>query len=56
MTFGGEVYDFTSYVSKHPGGKIVTKGCGKEASGLFKAYHSFAPDKHVAPYRIGSLN
>lgn len=31
----GVVYDITNYISKHPGGKIILDGAGKDATGLF---------------------
>lgn len=31
----GIVYDMTEYVAKHPGGKIIMDGAGKDATALF---------------------
>lgn len=31
----GIVYDMTDYVAKHPGGKIIMEGAGKDATVLF---------------------
>ena len=35
MAIEGKVYDVTSYVGKHPGGKAILRGCGKDATVLF---------------------
>ncbi len=34
----GIVYDITDYVSRHPGGKIILDGAGKDSSSLFSMY------------------
>lgn len=35
MCVQGIVYDITEYVAKHPGGKIILEGAGKDATNLF---------------------
>jgi cytochrome b involved in lipid metabolism len=35
MCIQGIVYDITDYVAKHPGGKIIMEGAGKDATNLF---------------------
>lgn len=35
MCVQGIVYDITDYVAKHPGGKIIMEGAGKDATNLF---------------------
>lgn len=35
MAVNGTVVDVTSFVGKHPGGKEILKGCGKDASSYF---------------------
>jgi len=35
MAIDGKVYDVTPFVKQHPGGPIITTGCGKDASNLF---------------------
>jgi predicted heme/steroid binding protein len=36
MVIRGKVYDVTKYISKHPGGNNILKGCGKDATSLFE--------------------
>lgn len=36
MAIRGKVYDVTPYISKHPGGNTILKGCGKDATGMFE--------------------
>lgn len=33
---GDNVYDLTTYVNRHPGGKEVLRACGQDASRLFE--------------------
>lgn len=35
MVIDGKVYDATDFIPKHPGGAIIAKGCGMDASTLF---------------------
>ena len=35
MTIDGDVLNVTSFVDKHPGGKVIVEGCGKDASNYF---------------------
>ena len=53
----GKVYDVTSWIPKHPGGKIILQGIGKDASSLFKNYgHPKYVEKTILPkYYIGKL-
>ena len=41
ISINHRVYDITNYISKHPGGAIIKKGLGKEATNLFNKYHSW---------------
>lgn len=36
MSVNGQVLDVTGFISKHPGGDEILKGCGKDASNYFK--------------------
>ena len=36
---GGEVYDVTKWVPKHPGGSLIYLRAGLECTPLFEAYH-----------------
>ena len=35
----GIIYDITNYVAKHPGGKIIMDGAGKDATSLYSKLH-----------------
>lgn len=35
MAIENRVYDVSQFVSKHPGGKMILNGCGKDATTLF---------------------
>ncbi len=55
------VYDPTTYISQHPGGKEILKGCGTDATKIFNdrptgagPHSSFARDT-LTDYRIGTL-
>ena len=39
MIVNGKVYNVTSYVTNHPGGKAIVLGCGKDATSLFESKH-----------------
>jgi cytochrome b involved in lipid metabolism len=39
-----DVLDVTSFVDKHPGGSVITEGCGKDATGYFEGVR-----EHVKP-------
>ncbi|KNC49681.1 delta 6-fatty acetylenase [Thecamonas trahens ATCC 50062] len=51
-----EVYDITSFVSKHPGGPVIEPYAGLDATDVFDAMHPEWVTKWLPPYRIGSLN
>ncbi len=62
MAIEGKVYDVTSYVSRHPGGKAILNGCGKDATVLFnerptnqKGPHPAQAKQQLAPMQIGIL-
>ena len=44
LSVQGIVYDITDYVAKHPGGRIIMEGAGKDATNLFSRLVS--PDKY----------
>jgi cytochrome b involved in lipid metabolism len=54
----GNVYNFTNWISKHPGGSgAITSICGKDGSKAFNAQHGSAGAANAAlkAYKIGSL-
>lgn len=54
----GNVYDVTSWINKHPGGKQAILGtCGKDASAYFNGQHGgqAQPISVLATFKIGAL-
>lgn len=47
----GKVFDITSYVKKHPGGKKILAGAGKDCTKLYNKFHPYVN----AMYLIGNL-
>ncbi|PWN88910.1 putative cytochrome b5 [Acaromyces ingoldii] len=54
----GGVYDVTSFLDDHPGGKkILLRNCGKDSSEAFWTYHSEKVlAKTAAKMKIGDLS
>lgn len=63
MAISGAVYDVTPYINSrlHPGGNMILKGCGSDATQLFTGqkrgghFHSQVARAVVAKYKIGTL-
>jgi predicted heme/steroid binding protein len=54
----GDVYDLTSYISKHPGGsRNVLKICGRDGTSAFEGQHGgeSRPERTLEGYKIGPL-
>lgn len=54
----GGVYDFTKWISTHPGGeKAILGTCGKDGTNMFEKQHGGkgAPEKALASMKIGTL-
>lgn len=52
------VYDLTSWVGEHPGGKKAILGiCGKDGTAAFKGQHGgqYRPEQTLARFKIGGL-
>ena len=52
-----KVYNITSWIPKHPGGQIIMKAAGKDATQLFIAnnHPSYVKNKILPKYYIGTL-
>ncbi len=51
----GNVFDLTSFVSKHPGGKGIVRVCGKDGTSIFNSEHggSQMQESTLASFQIG---
>jgi len=56
MVIDGKVYDFTSWVPKHPGGQLIMNGAGRDASPLFLSYHPLRVQAMLPTYQIGEID
>lgn len=55
---GGTVYDLTSWISQHPGGKsAILRLCGKDGTQAFNEEHGgqSRPERELASFKIGAL-
>jgi cytochrome b involved in lipid metabolism len=58
VVVGGNVYDLTSWISQHPGGKETIIGlCGTDGTAAFAAQHGSNREaqKALASYKIGVI-
>lgn len=62
LLIDGKVYDVTEYVARHPGGKAVVEGCGKDSTELYETRpmgsgtpHSDKAREGLANYLIGQV-
>jgi len=56
IVINGIVADITKWIPKHPGGMVIMKGVGKDATQLFKNIgHSSYALKMLKKYQIGTL-
>lgn len=62
LAIEGKVYNVTDFVSKHPGGKAILNGCGRDATTLFnerptnsKGPHPDQAKEVMKEYYIGDL-
>lgn len=57
LVINGKVYDVTSWIPQHPGGKVILKGIGKDATTLFNRIgHSQHAHQILNKYYIGNLD
>lgn len=53
----GQVYDVSSYISQHPGGRRnITSRCGQEVTGIFASIHSNFAWNLLADYQVGFID
>ena len=56
LIINSKVYNVTSWINNHPGGLIIMKGVGKDASTLYeKIKHSKNADSILKKFYIGEL-
>jgi len=56
IVINNKVANITDWISKHPGGDIIMKGVGKDATELFNSIgHSDYAKKMLKKYQIGKL-
>jgi fatty acid desaturase len=56
---GSKVYDLTSWVDKHPGGReVLLLMAGRDATAAFESYHPFSdkPRRMIGKFEIGKVN
>lgn len=61
MIIEDEVYDLSDFIQSHPGGDIIQRGCGKDATWFFNhrdalGSHSQGARSLLPHYRLGALN
>jgi len=57
LVVNDNIYDVSSYISKHPGGsRSVTSLCGGEVTGVFASIHSNRAWDLLVNYKIGTVS
>lgn len=51
----GNVYDVTTWVPNHPGGRIILNGAGRESTAMFMSYHPLYVQNMISKYQIGKV-
>mmetsp|Transcript_8578 Transcript_8578/g.11608 ORF Transcript_8578/g.11608 Transcript_8578/m.11608 type:complete len:479 (-) Transcript_8578:108-1544(-) len=55
LIVNGKVYDVTDFIARHPGGDIIMKYAGNDATDVFTAYHNPREFKRLPPMMVGEL-
>jgi cytochrome b involved in lipid metabolism len=56
IAINGKVANITKWIPKHPGGNVIMKGVGRDATSLFNSIgHDDYAKKMVKKYQIGIL-
>lgn len=59
LVINNNVYNVTSFIPKHPGGKDIIKGCGKDATSMFNRENEHQEknaSQYLPDYLIGTLS
>ena len=57
ISYEGKVYDISDYTSRHPGGSIIMKAAGRDASDFIKQYHPWVNvSMLISHMKIGVLS
>ncbi len=54
LILDNDVYDVTSFISRHPGGDKILRGCGKDATQMF-SQHPESAKAMKEQFKIGDL-
>jgi cytochrome b involved in lipid metabolism len=49
------VYDVTTFISRHPGGRVITTALGRDGSILFETHHNLLDDMSAVYKIMGKL-
>ncbi|MEI7578441.1 MAG: cytochrome b5-like heme/steroid binding domain-containing protein [bacterium] len=52
---GGNVYDLTSFVGRHPGGDVILQACGIDGTNLFNNRNGLGPHPGKAETTLATL-
>ena len=55
MAIDGNVYDVTSFISGHPGGQAILRGCGTDASVIYANIHDERARSLLPQFKIGPV-
>ena len=56
LVINSSVYNVTSWINEHPGGLIIMKGVGKDATKLFNSIgHSNYAKSKLKSFKVGKL-
>jgi cytochrome b involved in lipid metabolism len=59
LVINNNVYNVTTFIPKHPGGRDIIKGCGKDATNMFNReseHQEKNASQYLPDYLIGTLS